>query len=195
MATKLQEINGSRDFPGGSAVKALPAAQEPRETQVRSLGWEDLLEEGMATHSSILAWEILWTEEPGGLQSVGSRDRWWWWQPPDVPPQCHWTVPIKVVNMVHFIIYIRVLLTQHLQLFATPWPVACQAPLSMGFSRQENGWVLEWIAIPSPRYFPDLGIKSRSPALQADSLPSEPPGKPIYIIPHTHTINQNLGLP
>ena len=41
------------------------------ETWVRSLGWEDPLEEGMATHSSILAWEIPWTEEPGGLQSMG----------------------------------------------------------------------------------------------------------------------------
>ena len=86
----------------------------------------------------------------------------------------------------------------HLQLFVAPWTVACQALLSMGFSRQENGWALEWIAIPSPGYLPDPGIKSGSPALQADSLPSEPPGKPIYIIPHTHTHtqnNQNLGLP
>ena len=41
------------------------------ETQVRSLGGEDLLEEEMATHSSILAWKIPWTEEPGGLQSMG----------------------------------------------------------------------------------------------------------------------------
>ena len=41
--------------------------------QVRSLSWEDHLEEGMATHSSILAWRILWTEEPGELQSIGSR--------------------------------------------------------------------------------------------------------------------------
>ena len=40
-----------------------------RETQIPSLGWEDLLEKGMETHSSILAWEIPWTEEPGGLQS------------------------------------------------------------------------------------------------------------------------------
>ena len=40
---------------------------------VRSLGWEDLSEKGMATHSSILAWRILWTEEPGGLQSMGSQ--------------------------------------------------------------------------------------------------------------------------
>ena len=49
-------------------VKNLPAMQE---TQVRSLGWEDPLEKGMATHSSILAWEIPWTEEPGRLQSMG----------------------------------------------------------------------------------------------------------------------------
>ena len=47
-------------------VKNLPAMQE---TQVQSLGWEDLLEKGMATHSTILAWEISRTEEPGGLQS------------------------------------------------------------------------------------------------------------------------------
>ena len=42
-----------------------------RETQVLSLGQEDPLEEGMATHSSILAWRVPWTEEPGGLQSMG----------------------------------------------------------------------------------------------------------------------------
>ena len=44
-----------------------------QETQVRSLGWEDPLEKEMATHSSILAWEIPGTEEPGGLQSMGSQ--------------------------------------------------------------------------------------------------------------------------
>ena len=43
------------------------------ETWVRSFGWEDPLEEGMATHSSILAWRIPWIEEPGGLQSMGSQ--------------------------------------------------------------------------------------------------------------------------
>ena len=51
-------------------VKSLPAVQE---TRVRSLGGEDPLEEGMATHSSILAWKIPWMEEPGGLQSMGSQ--------------------------------------------------------------------------------------------------------------------------
>ena len=57
-------------FSGGSMVKNLPAMQETQETQVLSLGQEDPLEEGMATHSSILALRIPWTEEPGGLQSM-----------------------------------------------------------------------------------------------------------------------------
>ena len=51
-------------------VKNLPAMQEAR---VRSLGQEDALEKGIATHSSILAWRIPWTEEPGQLQSMGSQ--------------------------------------------------------------------------------------------------------------------------
>ena len=50
--------------------KNLPAMQE---TQIRSLGQEDPLEKGMATHSSILAWKIPWTEKSGGLQSIGSQ--------------------------------------------------------------------------------------------------------------------------
>ena len=60
----------------------------------------------------------------------------------------------------------------------TPWTLAHQAPLSMEFSRQEywNG-----LPFPSPRDLLDPGIKPRSPALQADSLPSEPPGKPFLI--------------
>ena len=51
-------------------VKNLPAVQE---TQVQSMGGEDPLEKGMVTHSSILSWRIPWTEEPGGLQSIGSQ--------------------------------------------------------------------------------------------------------------------------
>ena len=62
-----------RCFPGGSVVKKLPAMREMQKTRVRSLGQEDPLEEGMAAHSSILAWRIPWTEEPGGLQSMGSE--------------------------------------------------------------------------------------------------------------------------
>ena len=52
------------------AVKNLPAVQE---TQIQFLGWEDPLEKEMATHSSILAWKISWTEEPDGVQSMGSQ--------------------------------------------------------------------------------------------------------------------------
>ena len=57
-------------FSSGSAVKNPPARQE---TRVQSLGWGDPLEKEMAPHSSILAWKIPWTEEPGGLQSIGSQ--------------------------------------------------------------------------------------------------------------------------
>ena len=52
-------------------VKNPPVVWELRETWVQSLGQEDPLEKGMATHSSILTWRIAWTEEPGGLQSIG----------------------------------------------------------------------------------------------------------------------------
>ena len=71
---------GKTDYSGNSQgkraslvaqmVKILPAVWE---TRVPSLGWEDPLEEGMATHSSILAWRIPWTEEPGRLHSMGSQ--------------------------------------------------------------------------------------------------------------------------
>ena len=65
------ELNGaSEGFPSGLAVKNLPAVQELQDTQFRSLGREDPLEEGMATHSSILAWRIPWLEEPERLQSI-----------------------------------------------------------------------------------------------------------------------------
>ena len=62
------------------------------------------------------------------------------------------------------------------RLFVTPWTVACQAPLSMGFSRQEywSGW-----SFLSPGDLPDPGIEPRSSTLQADSLPAEPQGKPL----------------
>ena len=69
----------------------------------------------------------------------------------------------------------KVKLLSRVQLFATPWTVAYQAPLSMGFSRQEC-W--SGLPFPSPGDLPDPGIEPGSPALQADVLPSEPPGKP-----------------
>ena len=72
-------------------------------------------------------------------------------------------------------------------LFSTPWTVACQAPLSMGFSRQEY-----WSGLPSPPPgdLPDPGIEARSSALRADSLPSEPPGKPEQACFHRLKLHQ-----
>ena len=64
-----------------------------------------------------------------------------------------------------------------IRLFATPGTVACQAPLSMGFSRQEY-W--SGLPFPSPGDLPDPGVEPGSPALQADALSSEPPGKLRY---------------
>ena len=64
-------------------------------------------------------------------------------------------------------------LLSHVWLFVTPWTIACQAPLSMGILQART---LEWVSMPSSRDLPNPGIKSRSPALQVDSLPSEPPG-------------------
>ena len=72
----------------------------------------------------------------------------------------------------------------HVQLFETLWTVAGQAPLSMGFSRQEY-W--SGFPCPPPGDLPDRGIEPlspESPALQVDSLPTEPPGKPLSILSH-----------
>ena len=82
---EFNEVTHTVGFPGGSVEKNLLAMQE---TWVRSLGWEDSLEEEMATHSNILAWEIPWTEEPGRLQSMGSQrvGHEWMTKPPQ-PPQ------------------------------------------------------------------------------------------------------------
>ena len=73
------------------------------------------------------------------------------------------------------LVKVKVKSLSHVQLFATPWTVAYQAPLSMEFSRQQF-W--SELPFPSPEDLPDLGIKPGSLTLQADALPSEPPGKP-----------------
>ena len=70
----------------------------------------------------------------------------------------------------------KVKLLSRVRLFATPWTVAYQAPLSMGFFRQER-W--SGLPFPSPGDLPNPGIEPGSPALQADALPPEPPGKPL----------------
>ena len=71
----------------------------------------------------------------------------------------------------------KVKLLSHVQLFGTPWTVAYQAPLSMGFSWQEYWSVLPF---PSTGNLADPGSEPRSPALQADTLLSEPPGNPSW---------------
>ena len=66
----MMALNNDGGFPVAQMVKNLPAMQE---TQVQSLDWEALLEKGMATHSSILAWRIQWTVETSRIQSMGSQ--------------------------------------------------------------------------------------------------------------------------
>ena len=79
--------------------------------------------------------------------------------PKNVQTTAKWKVNVKLLNCVW--------------LFATLWAVACQVPLSMGFSSKDN-WS-DW-PFPSPGHLPDPGIEPRSPILQTNSLPSEPPG-------------------
>ena len=76
-------------------------------------------------------------------------------------------------------ILVKVKSLSHVRLFATPWTVAHHAPPSMGFSRQEY-W--SGLPFPSPGDLPNPGIEPGSPALEADALSSEPPGKPLNIL-------------
>ena len=84
---------------------------------------------------------------------------------------------------------VKLKLLSHVRLFATPWTVAYQAHLSMGFSRQEC-W--SGLPFPSPGDLPDPGNEPRSPALQADALPSEPPGKPRALTCYLINLIRNL---
>ena len=95
------------------------------------------------------------------------------------------SVKMAVLLSLHFYLkystyylYMHLSRFNHVQLFVTLWTLARQTPWSMGFSRQEY-WSGQ--PLPSPGNLPDLGIKSGSPSLQADSLPSESPGKPLCI--------------
>ena len=69
--TVLLNISAFWGFPGGASGKESACKCRRQEVQVQSLGWEDPLAEVMATHFGILSWRIPWTEEPGGLQSIG----------------------------------------------------------------------------------------------------------------------------
>ena len=101
------------------------------------------LEKEMAAHSSVLAWRIPGTGEPGGLSSMGSQSR----------------TRLKRLSSSSSSI---VKSPSHVPLFVNPWTVAYQALLSMGFSRQ-GYW--SGLPFPSPGDLPDPGIKPRSPAL------------------------------
>ena len=150
-------------FPGGSVVKNLTATQE---TLVWSLGWEDPLEEGMATHSNIPAWRIPRIEEPGGLQSMVHRVGHDWSDQAAVTALINsYLLNEKLDDAKHHMSLKKekkVKLLSHIRLFATPWTVAYQAPPSMGFSRQEY-W--SGLPFPSPGDLPDPRFEPGSPTL------------------------------
>ena len=125
------------------------------------------LEKEMATHSGVLAWRIPGMGEPGGLPSLGLHrvgHRLKRLSSSSMYGCESWTIKKAEMKLLSL-----------LRLFAIPRAVFLQAPSSMEFSRQEY-----WSALPfpSPGNLPNPGIEPRSPALQADSLLSEPPGKP-----------------
>ena len=167
-------------------VKTLPAVQE---TRVRSLGWEDSLEKEMATHSSVLAWRIPWTEEPGRLQAFGLKSR-------TRLSDFHFTAHFRITRrkIIHVIFFYRTSSSRTWQgardivnpcgctrlvmsLFATPWTIAHHVSLSMIFPRQEY-----WSGLPlsSPGDLPNPGIEPGSPALEADAFTSEPQTASFY---------------
>ena len=118
----------------------------------------------MATHSSILAWKIPWKEKPGRLQSIGSQSQT---RLSDftlsIPSRAvahipHYTTTSTLPSMT-----VCVQFLSHVRLFVTPWTAAHQAPLSMGFSRQEY-----WSGLPfaPPGDLPISGIKLMSPVFE-----------------------------
>ena len=92
-------------------------------------------------------------------------------------PRHHLGIPTNVLK-----VKVKVKALSRVRVFVTPWTVAHQAPLSMEFSRQEY-W--SGLPFPSPGDLPDSGIEPRSPALQAEALTSEAPGKPLVDINYT----------
>ena len=97
-----------------------------KETQIQSLGWEDLLAKGMATHFSILAWRIPWTEESG--------------RPQFMEYHCMTTSQgclLQTQKISHSVRLVGGLVAKSCPTVTIPWSIASQASLSMGFSRQE----------------------------------------------------------
>ena len=155
--------------------KNLPALQE---TWIQSLGWEDPLEEAMATHSSILAWRIPWTEEPGGLQSMGSqRVRHSWatfflrnyhlsiFNTISAITAIYW-MSIKCINRVYVCGVRCSLMSDYLR------PHGLYSPWN---SPGQNTGVGSLSLLQG--IFPTQRLEPRSPTVQADSLPAELSGK------------------
>ena len=104
-------------------------------------------------------------------------------------------VPFRGCVWLKKVVKVQVKSLSRVRLFATPWTIAHQAPQSMEFSRQE-GW--SELPFPSPGDLPNPGIEPASPALQADALPSEPPGKvrglkDLHVILRKISISCELG--
>ena len=156
-------------------VKNLPPIQE---TQVRCLGWEDPLEKGMATHSSILAWRIQQTEESNGLHSMGSQ------RVPHDWVTFFW--PVKSTLAPRPILFLSVvacgLVAKSCLTLETPRTVTYRLFCPWDFPGKNTGvschFLLEGI-FQTQESNTSLLCYMWSPALQADALLAEPPGKPF----------------
>ena len=153
------------------------------------------LEKEMATHSSVLAWRIPGTGKLGGLPSLGShRVGHDWsdlaaaaaehllWAGADINITPSLSTKSLIFRIPNYVSFHGVCMLSHftcVRLFAAPWTVAWQAPLSMGFSRQEY-W--SGLPCPSPGDLSNLGIKPMSPTLQADSLLLRYQGSPPSMV-------------
>ena len=147
-----------------------------QETQVQSLGGEDPLEKRMATHCSILAWRIPWTEEPGRLNNNNYiRDERLKQRPRR--NSINWWRKVKESEVAQSCLTLCD-------------PMDCSLPDSSVHGIFQAR-VLEWIAISFSRGSSRPGIETRSPPLQADTLPSQPPGNFMAAI----TICSDFGAP
>ena len=143
-------------------VKNLPAMSE---TWVRSLDQEDLLEKGIATHSSILAWKIPWTEEAGWLQSVELQRIGYNWS---ANTHTHHDITYKWNLKCVFLV------AQSCLILCDPMDCSQPGSCDHGVSPAR---ILDGLPCLTPGDLPNPGIEPRSPTLQADSLLSEPLGK------------------
>ena len=140
-----------------------PGSPIPGILQARTLEWvafPSLMRESEVTPSCLTLSKLMDCSLPGSSVHGFSRPEYWSGIL-DYPGRINKWSEVKSLS--------------HVWLFATPWTVAYQAPQSMEFFRQEY-W--SGLPFPSPGDLPDPGIEPRSPAWQADALPSEPPGKP-----------------